>query len=293
MFCIETKYLTLYLEVAPLHSLIQHEEILPKLGNQLILEFKNWANLQNPIIVGNNNIVLDGHHRVYAFKELDFKHIPVCRIDYHHETAQLRYWFRLLTRVESPALLEEIVEGMGGEIQAVEDMASLQGALEENRLCFGIQHGDFFAIIIFREGTVRDAAGAYRMLEKIQIKLKQKGLDVRYVPCQSVRDKAFCAALDLQDILVWTPQITKEMVLEAVEKGKVFPPKTTRHLIPARPINVNVPIYWFKEDVPLQEINARFEKFLREKRIRRFGPGQIVDGRYYGEELFVFYDERK
>lgn len=293
MFCIKTKDLTLQLEVSPVGSLLQHEEILPRIGNQLILEFRNWANLQNPIIVGENNIVLDGHHRVYAFRELDFKHIPVCRIDYHHETALLRYWYRLLTRVESLEVIHKIVEGMGGEIRPAEDMASLGGALEENRLCFGIQHGDFFATILFKEDTVSDAASAYHMVEKVQSRLKQQGFEVNYVPCQAVKDKEFCAALGVQDMLVWTPQITKEMVLEAVESGKVFPPKTTRHLIPARPLNVNVPIYWFKEDISLQEINDRFEKFLKKKKIRRFGPGQVIDGRYYGEELFVFYDEKK
>ena len=100
MFLIETTNLTLQLEVVPVESLLLHEEIIPDQGDRLILEFKNWANLQSPIIIGENHIVLDGHHRVYAFRKLSFKHIPVCKIDYHHETAQLRYWYRLLANVE-------------------------------------------------------------------------------------------------------------------------------------------------------------------------------------------------
>ncbi len=80
------------------------------------------------------------------------------------------------------------------------------------------------------------------------------------------------------------------MVVDAVKKKKRFAPKTTRHLIPARPLNVNVPTYWFKEDISLEEINKRFLKLLERKNLRRFGPGQVVDGRYYEEELFVFFD---
>ncbi|MBW1941571.1 MAG: hypothetical protein JRJ51_01905 [Deltaproteobacteria bacterium] len=293
MFLIETKSLKLQLEVVRVDSLLQHEEIIPQLGNQLMLEFKNWANLQNPIIIGENHIVLDGHHRVYAFRKLGFKHIPVCKIDYHHETAQLRYWFRLLVNVENPELLREIVEAMNGDFRHVEDMTSLQGIMDDNRLSFGIQHGEYFASITFREDRVRDALSAYDMLEKIQEKLKQRGFEMSYVPCQSVSDEEFCATLNEGDMLVWTPQITKEMVLETVEKRQVFPPKTTRHLIPARPINVNAPIHWFKEDIPLAQINERFVDFLKQKRIRRFGPGQVIEGRYYEEELFVFYDEKK
>ena len=82
------------------------------------------------------------------------------------------------------------------------------------------------------------------------------------------------------------------MVVDAASRGKVFAPKATRHLVAARPINVNVPVRWFREDVPLEAMNERFERFLRSKQIRRFGPGQVINGRYYGEEVFVFYDRR-
>ena len=95
------------------------------------------------------------------------------------------------------------------------------------------------------------------------------------------------------ELIIWTPQISKEMVVEAVKKEKVFAPKTTRHLIPARPLNLNIPTKWFKENISLEDINKRFVAFLEKKRVKRFAPGQIVNGRYYEEELFVFYDDEE
>ncbi|UCF84994.1 MAG: hypothetical protein JSV50_05010, partial [Desulfobacteraceae bacterium] len=59
----------LELEVVRLESLLQHEETLPQVANKLILEFRNWVNLQNPIIVDKNHIILDGNHRAFAFKK--------------------------------------------------------------------------------------------------------------------------------------------------------------------------------------------------------------------------------
>lgn len=61
-------------------------------------------------------------------------------------------------------------------------------------------------------------------------------------------------------------------------------------LIPARPLNINFPSHWLKEDVSLDDIDNCFTNYLSAKRIRRFGPGQVIDGRFYGETLFVFYD---
>ena len=102
----------------------------------------------------------------------------------------------------------------------------------------------------------------------------------------------FCNELEDDEMIIWTPQITKEMVVDAAKKEKLFAPKATRHLIPARPLNVSVPTYWFKENISLEEINRKVSGFLKSKDLRRFGPGQIIDGRYYEEELFVFFDKK-
>ena len=290
MFSIETENLRLELEIVRVDSLFQHEEILPHVVNKLILEFKNWTNLQNPVIVDKNYIVLDGNHRVFVFKKLKFKYISVCKVDYFNELTQLRYWFRLLGRIESLETLKQMISDMNGSLREVSDRKALRKALENNNLSCGIQQGNFYASISFHEDVVNDAVSAYNALEKIQGELLQNGLKIEYIPCKSVHEGKFCDELKNSEMIIWTPQITKEMVVDAVKKKKRFAPKTTRHLIPARPLNVNVPTYWFKEDISLEEINKRFLKLLERKNLRRFGPGQVVGGRYYEEELFVFFD---
>ena len=290
MFCIETGSLKLELEVVRVDSLFQHEEILPHVADKLIFEFKNWTNLQNPVIVDKNYIVLDGNHRVFVFKKLKFKYISVCKVDYFNELTQLRYWFRLVGRIESLESLKQMINDMNGSLREVRDREALKKVLENNNLSCGIQQGNFYASISFHEDVVNDAVSAYNALEKIQGELLQNGLKIEYIPCKSVHEGKFCDELKNSEMIIWTPQITKEMVVDAVKKKKRFAPKTTRHLIPARPLNVNVPTYWFKEDISLEEINKRFLKLLERKNLRRFSPGQVVGGRYYEEELFVFFD---
>jgi hypothetical protein len=281
------------LEVVQVESLFIHERILPRIANKLILEFKNWANLESPIIVDKLRIVLDGNHRTYVFKQLEFKYIPVCSIDYFHKDMKLGYWFRLLANMEDVSLIREIVEKMGGDFNEVADREHLKRILQENCYCCGIQQGDFFASIRFSEDSVNDAVSAYEVLERIQEKLVQKGMTLDYIPCQHAYDDEFCKALEDQQVIIWTPQITKEMVVEAARKEEVFAPKTTRHVIPARPLNMNIPTHWFKENVSLEEINRRFLRFLEAKEMKRLSPGQVINGRYYEEELFVFFDKRR
>ena len=292
MFCIETGKVKLELEVVQVDSLFQHEEVLPHVADKLIFEFRNWANLQNPVIVDKSHIVLDGNHRVYVFKKLKFKYISVCKVDYFNEATQLRYWFRLIGKIKNLDCLKQIVADMKGRLQQVDDREALKKALEKNCFYCGIQQADFCAFISFDKDMVNDAVSAYGALETIQNRLIEKGTKLAYVPCQSAFEKKFCDTLTKDEIIIWTPQITKEMVVDAAINEKIFAPKTTRHIIPSRPLNVNVPLHWFKEDLSLEAINKRFTEYLETKNLKRFGPGQIIDGRYYEEELFVFYDQK-
>ena len=289
---INTGSLELKLEVVPVQSLLQHEATLPHIVNKLILEFKNLAKLQNPIIIDENDILLDGNHRAFVFKKLHFKYISVCKINYFNKNVKLRYWYRLLKNIKSVDLLKKIIEDMDGSFTQVIDKKTLKKTLENNSLNCGIQQGNYYASISFNKDIVNDAVSAYDFLEKIQNKLIKEGIKLKYIPDQYVHERKFYDELKDDEVVIWTPQITKEMVVDAVKKGKIFAPRATRHLIPSRPINVNVPSYWFKENISLEEINKRFSKFLESKHIKRFGPGQIIDGRYYGEELFIYFDKK-
>lgn len=289
MFRIETKSIRLDLEIVRVDSLLLHEETLPELGESLLSEFNQCACLRNPIIIDRNHIVLDGNHRAFAFQQLKFRYMPVCKIDYFSRHSRLRYWFRLLGNVGDRELLEKIIAARGGNFQPVADKEALRRTMEDNLFSCGIQQGGFYALLSFPEDKLKDAVSAYAVLQEIQDQLVREGVDLEYIPCQSVDDSDFCRDLEDDKVIIWTPLITKKMVIDAAKEAQTFAPKSTRHLIPARPLHVDVPTDWCREDVPLQEINRRFYDFLNKKRLKRFAPGQVIDGRYYEEELFVFF----
>lgn len=291
MYTIETGDIVMHLEVVRVESLQEHEETLPHVADSLSLEFKNWAHLHNPIIIDENHIVLDGNHRTFVFKKLGFRFISVCRIDYYSDNIGLRYWFRVLTGIRSTELMRQIVEDAGASIDPLGSREALAAALRANPLASGLEFGEYRAIVRFPE-IARDAVSAYEAIERLQQTILSHGAQMKYVPCQSVSQDGFCEQIEKNSLVLWTPHITKDMVVDAAKCGRVFTPKATRHLVAARPINVNVPIRWFREDVSLKTINERFEGFLREKEMRRFPPGQVINGRYYGEEVFVFFDKK-
>jgi len=289
MYCLKTKRLTLELEIVPVAVLLQHEQIIPHKAGRLTYEFKNLAHLQNPVIVDKNHVVLDGNHRTHVFKALNFRYIPVCKIDYLNDNTKLRCWFRLLGHIPNIDIIKNTFESSGCRIHPVPDKSALMEALEANTNACGIQRKDDFLFIEFPECVSQDAVRTYDLLQQIQQKLISKEISLDYIPCNAVHSERFCQKLHTSEAVVWTPRLTKKTVITSAKKKMMFAPKTTRHVIPARPLNVNIPGYWLKENVSLKEINQRFENFLHSKQVRRFGPGQVIDGRYYEEELFVFF----
>ena len=292
MYTIQSQSLRMELEILPVASLFAHERLLASIADRLTLEFRSTPYLENPVIVDQNQIVLDGNHRVQVFKRLQFKHIAVCRIDYMHKEARLRYWFRLLAHVKSIDLLKRVSEEFRGRFVYVRDKAALEKIMEENFACCGVQHRGVFGVLVFDQEAVGDAVRAYDLIESLQSRLVEEGVTVEYIPCQYAHEGEFCECLTEKEVILWTPHITKEMVVEAARQERLFAPKTTRHLIPARPLQINVPTAWLREEVSLEVVNRRFMEHLRAKELRRLAPGQVIGGRYYEEELFVFYDKK-
>ena len=290
MYQLKSKTLCLTLEIVPVASLLEHEHILRDKANRLVFEFQNLVSLQNPIIVDENHVVLDGNHRTYVFKKLRFRHIPVCKIDYLDETTKLRCWFRLLGNVSNFDLIQAGFKSAGCQIFQVDDKMALQTAMDSKPDTCGLQCLQHFFLVTFPDSVSQDAVAMYDLLQQIQQKITASDVSLEYVPCNAVHKRDFCQMLTRQNVVLWTPRLSKETVVSSAKENKIFAPKTTRHVLPARPLNVNIPGFWLKENISLEEINQRFEQHLRAKQVKRFAPGQIINGRYYQEELYVFYN---
>ncbi len=293
MYQLKSKKLCLTLEIVHVASLLQHEQILADKANRLVFEFRNLASLQNPIIVDDNHVVLDGNHRTYVFNQLKFKYIPVCKIDYFDETTKLRCWFRLLGNISNLEIIQSGFVSAGCRIFPVENKAALQNAMDANPGACGLQCMQQFFLVEFPNIISHDAVAMYDLLQEIQQELTSSDVSLEYVPCNTVHKNDFCQMLTNKNVVLWTPRLSKQTIVSSAKKNKIFAPKTTRHVLPARPLNVNIPGYWLKEKVSLDEINQRFEQHLRVKQVKRFAPGQVIDGRYYEEELYVFYNTPK
>jgi hypothetical protein len=89
--------------------------------------------------------------------------------------------------------------------------------------------------------------------------------------------------------MIVLPVFTKEIVRRFGLDGILLPHKVTRHVIPSRPMEIDVPLGLLTDpSISLQESDEKMDELLARRKIERKPPGSVIDGRRYDEELIVF-----
>ncbi|MHA1733510.1 MAG: hypothetical protein ACTSU5_16300 [Promethearchaeota archaeon] len=299
--------LEMRVSLVPVNSLTVHEEVIEASLSRLVLQIRNWGVIKDPIIVDSEHyIILDGNHRAAAFRQLGYSYIPACVVPYDNPRILLRRWFRRLEPPEGvddplPSLLKTF-DDIGLELAQVDSGAILREKLavvpdntvdpdvgpSENNPVAGVYipwRGVFYEVT---SNASLDLVEVYDKIQSLEKAAEEVGFSVGYFPDDKLTEVSGECGVT-RGVLIMTPTIGKADVIRSCLRGRVFARKSTRHLIPARPLNAAVPISWLKKpDVSLRELNERLVEFLERKKVRVLPPGQVFEGRVYSEKLFVF-----
>ena len=277
----------LRLKLEPLEEVRLHEEVLPDMFRKICRAICEERVLQDPIFIDEDSkVILDGMHRAAALLKLkhgecrklfwdeqkkeytypkcencpgkfkNLEYILCCSVDYVNTKAvELRKWYR---GVSYP--LKDMIEILKSQYTVQESDTQqfdkdVFAILTDGKKNFSLS-GKF--------GTTLDKYMALREVE--QVIRKHKGT-ITYCA-----DEEAFNLLEQNEFsfLMLTPTITREDVQTFSKKGfpckgEVFPPKSTRHRLSARPLKVNIPLRLLeKGDYNLKQ--EQLKVFLRRKR---------------------------
>lgn len=285
VYTIHHPLIDLEIALVELHKLLIHEEILPWFLDQLVNNIRSRQLLMHPIIVDRQHfIVLDGMHRIAALQKLGCRFIPVCLIDYQNPHVVIGSWFRVihasLSKQDVRVLLSQQYhlkeQNLNNARNHVEKRKALAALILPSK-CYTLHrnqtnlHGE----------SVQDI---YHEIRNIESSLRRSQFSITY----ETDTDAFTHlnATDSTPILQ-TPTVRKREVIAAALRNQLFYHKTTRHMIPLRPMFLNIPLEWLYSEASPKSINQKLVRYLSTKSYRRYPPGQVFDRRY-DEELYVF-----
>ncbi len=253
------------IRILPLNSLLPHEKAIEESVEKLKNEILSDGIQKDPIIVEKDTfVVLDGTHRLNAFKRIGIEYAVCYLVPYSFEGIKVERWTRVVSHEKK--ITSHLLDALGLR-QSIPVEKAFQLSEKKGVLFFagGSCYGKEFSSIL----------EAYSFVEKIDKTSKIMGWKVEYLPEDEVD-----IAMRKGRLVILGPRLRKQDVVELARKGMLLPPKTTHHIIDPRPVSIRYPVEklrgWREE--PDKLINQE-PKILP--------PESIYEGRRYKESLIV------
>ncbi len=214
--------------LVPIADLYDHEQIVQTQVEWLKNNIINLGYFFRPILIAKNqNVILDGHHRVAAMKELGYTKIPCVEIEYvENDDIRIGTWFPIYTEkrdIKFPSEFEKIdvewknLETFTTEVLENPDYGFLLKTAENQFIIKGTQQEIFTKFLAYFNPELFEYS---------------KTLDNAFRSLKN-RRASF--------ILTRKPP-TKQEVVETARSGKPFAPKTTRHILSFKYQDIQVPL---------------------------------------------------
>ncbi len=275
------------LKVVSLDDVYVHEGVVERWVERIADFVRHDGMMKNPIVVAEAEVdgaaryvVLDGMHRVQSMRALGSPDILIYVSDYWSEDVRLESWDAvLLDEFDRDALLAGVP---GGEIVEVGSEAEARARVyaRDLAMAFALHDGSVRGLRVAHPTEEPPLEAIIRSLRAVEDALDAAGVRAVYTP--SSRSHADFVAQPSHALFL-RPLFSKQEVLERTLAGRLFPRKSTRFLVPARPLRVDFQLTVLKAKLDLTTKNQLLLDHLtwcwENNRVR-----------YYPEPVYVFGD---
>jgi hypothetical protein len=265
------------LQVLPTLSLIPHEDCDPRRGERLGRRLLEEGLLKHPPVVAaiperDSYVVLDGANRSQAFAQLGIPHIVAQVVSYADPGVALDSWNHVVSGM-APAEFEAALLAMpAARLQACSLDAARLALAADDALAYIINDDGVRKVVPVEGGRnmrlLIDLVNTYRGRADI-IRASNDNWEIQ---------KPYYPGINA---LVVFPRLRPADILHAACNDYKVPSGITRHIIPARALNINIPLPVLMTDWPIERKREWLEHWYMEKH----NSNAI---RYYAESTFSF-----
>jgi len=229
--------------------------------------------VHDPLLVEADNLmILDGTHRYWALTRLGCPSVPVALYDYRSEDVKIGCWYRCVDR-EPDFDISNFIRARATSKE--EGLAAVRTRAAQ----FSIVYKDR-SYTLASKFNIFDA---YRFLSVLECGLSGRGHKLSYATESDALEKLNSGEIGA---ILAPPPIMKEEAIQAAITGRLFPKKSTRHIISSRPMGLDIPLGWLREGV--SSANIRLREMLAGGVFKKLSGGSVIDGRRYEEEVYIF-----
>jgi len=259
-------------DLRPITSLLPHEETIEAKVEEMAAQLLRDGVQKDPLIIDQRSrVVLDGMHRLGAFSKIGTDHVVCYPVDYSSPQVQVRRWARVYATSGLEAALAALNE-LGISRPESQSEAFVRLEKGEERLVVLAQRRAYLPAD--RKGTPEESV----VVRAIDNLADSRSWKRTFVPEEEVD----LALRSDENLVLIVQQITKQDVLKAATTRRLFPPKTSMHVIDPRPVGVNTAI---------SDLRGGSTKTIK-RQVALLGrrvlpPGSFYEGRRYKERLLI------
>jgi len=267
------------LRMLPTSLLLPHEEIDPLRVEKLSLRLRQEGRLKHPPIIApvpdtGQFVVLDGANRTMAIAALRVPHIVAQVIRYTEPGVELDTWYHVVSGMPVEQFRSALRRIPGLQAQET-DLPAARQALAQDRTAAYIVFADRVVLVKDAENhQPRDIEFLNRLVRIY------KGEAEIFRASNDVWEKQ-APYYPRMTCLVIFPRLQPQDILDAVRRNRRVPSGITRHIIPNRALNINIPFEILEAELSLQEKRDWLHAWLME----RMAANAI---RFYAESTFTF-----
>ncbi|MDD1775755.1 MAG: ParB N-terminal domain-containing protein [Candidatus Methanomethylicus sp.] len=262
------------ISVISLDIIKPHEEYDDRILDEIQDSFSLGGVVRDPILVDSSSyMILDGTHRYWALKKLGCQSIPVALYSYMSDSVKIGCWYRCLEICD----LKIYRKGNHSKLESSENALA---AVKNRQANVSVICKDS-ARVYTSNGF--DIQKAYSMLSDLEKDYKNRGHRVTFA---TESDSVAMLRSGLTGAILAPPPIWKEEAIHAAQSGELFPIKSTRHILPSRPMGINVPIAWLR--LAPAEANENLKQKLAKASFSMIPRGSMIRGRRYEEEVYIY-----
>ena len=267
------------LRILPSDQLLPHEDCDPRRVDRLSQRLSEDSILKNPPVVApipgsEKYVVLDGANRALAFAALGIPHIAAQLVSYEGSGVELDTWYHVVAGMEITEFEIALTKVTGLHLQVC-SLDEARDALENHQAA---------AYIISAQGV--------RMVSNTSISLKHdtrllynlvsvyKGKANIYRASNDIWEKQEPYYPDITALVIF-PCLAPTDIIAAAQSEEKIPTGITRHIIPHRALNINIPLEVLRADWS----QDRKDSWLQEWLMQRMAANAI---RFYSESTFSF-----
>ncbi|KXB01934.1 hypothetical protein AKJ45_03845 [candidate division MSBL1 archaeon SCGC-AAA261F19] len=266
-------------KIAPvdINRLKVHEEAITPFVENLTNSILREEFLRHPVIVDKEKlVVLDGTHRIMALRKIDCSSAPACLVNYQDSRIKLKSFDRLA--YSDMGVILDLCSQLG--------FSTIDCNLKEVDKILRMRKADLALVsdeeVFLLDGGAENLREISRIVWKLEEKAKKMGIEVGYSTKVD-----FSSEVKRGSVVIKMPAASKDEVVNAALSGEFFAPKTTRHIIPSRPMNIKAPLELLKKE-DLREADELLTKRLQESKVKQVPPREFPENRIYEEKLCVF-----